>query len=100
MRVQVLSEGDVRHLPTEIASGVVAASGLLEHPALAGPFQPGFYYAIFEAAEYFQTTGVSLPDPPFLDSFIYRFGIADPDQHYHLPMKLTPWGYSCFRGGA
>ncbi|TAK88502.1 MAG: hypothetical protein EPO20_02705 [Betaproteobacteria bacterium] len=30
----------------------------------------------------------------------YRFGIADPDQHYHLPFKCAPWGYSCFRGGA
>jgi 5-hydroxyisourate hydrolase len=41
-----------------------------------------------------------LPEVPFLDEVSYRFGIADPRQHYHLPMKLTPWGYSCFRGGA
>jgi tripartite-type tricarboxylate transporter receptor subunit TctC len=37
---------------------------------------------------------------PFLDVVSYRFGIADPKQHYHLPFKCTPWGYSCFRGGA
>jgi 5-hydroxyisourate hydrolase len=37
---------------------------------------------------------------PFLDVVTYRFGIDDPDAHYHLPMKVTPWGYSCFRGGA
>jgi hypothetical protein len=37
---------------------------------------------------------------PFLDVVSYRFGLADPEAHYHLPMKCTPWGYSCFRGGA
>jgi 5-hydroxyisourate hydrolase len=37
---------------------------------------------------------------PFLDVVTYRFGIADPQAHYHLPFKCTPWGYSCFRGGA
>ena len=37
---------------------------------------------------------------PFLDVVSYRFGIADPRQHYHLPLKCTPYGYSCFRGGA
>ena len=40
------------------------------------------------------------PLVPFLDVVSYRFGIADLDAHYHLPMKCTPWGYSCFRGGA
>ena len=43
---------------------------------------------------------VLLPEVPFLDVVTYRFGIADPAQHYHLPFKCTPWGYSCFRGGA
>ena len=42
----------------------------------------------------------ALPAVPFLDVVTYRFGIADPQQHYHLPFKCTPWGYSCFRGGA
>ena len=37
---------------------------------------------------------------PFLGRVVYRFGIADSAQHYHLPFKVTPWGYSCFRGGA
>jgi 5-hydroxyisourate hydrolase len=43
---------------------------------------------------------VPLPPTPFLDVVTYRFGISDPEQHYHLPFKCTPWGYSCFRGGA
>jgi 5-hydroxyisourate hydrolase len=37
---------------------------------------------------------------PFLGAVRFDFGIADPAQHYHLPFKCTPWGYSCFRGGA
>ena len=44
--------------------------------------------------------GFALPAVPFLDVATFRFGIADADQHYHMPFKLTPWGYSCFRGGA
>ena len=43
---------------------------------------------------------MTLPAVPFLDVVTYAFGIADPAQHYHLPFKLTPWGYSLFRGGA
>ena len=42
----------------------------------------------------------ALPKVPFLDVVRYSFGISDPEQHYHLPFKCTPWGYSCFRGGA
>lgn len=43
---------------------------------------------------------MDLPEPAFLDLLVYRFGIADTGQHYHLPFKLTAWGVSCFRGGA
>lgn len=60
----------------------------------------GHYEAVFHVAAYFHAAGVPLPGEPFLDVITYRFGIDRPDQHYHLPMKLTPWGYSCFRGGA
>jgi 5-hydroxyisourate hydrolase len=43
---------------------------------------------------------VRLPPHPFLHVVSYDFGIDQPEQHYHLPFKCTPWGYSCFRGGA
>ena len=83
-----------------IASGAIGATGLLESPALAQLMQSGEYEAVFHVAAYFRAAGVLLPGTPFLDIVTYRFGIDYPDQHYHLPMKLTPWGYSCFRGGA
>lgn len=83
-----------------IAAGRIDAGGLLVAPALGLPMTPGHYEAVFHVAAYFRAAGITLPGVPFLDSVTYCFGIDRADQHYHLPMKLTPWGYSCFRGGA
>jgi 5-hydroxyisourate hydrolase len=55
---------------------------------------------VFHVGEWYRKEKVALPAVPFLDVVTYRFGISDPAQHYHLPFKCTPWGYSCFRGGA
>jgi 5-hydroxyisourate hydrolase len=83
-----------------IVSGHIAASGLLEHPALKERFSSDNYQAVFHVAEYYRKAGVALASWPFLHVVRYDFGIDQPDQHYHLPFKCTPWGYSCFRGGA
>ena len=83
-----------------IADGAIGANGVLAHSALGARFVPGDYEARFHVAEFYRTAGVALPAPPFLDVAFFRFGIADPEAHYHLPVKLTPWGLSCFRGGA
>ena len=85
--------------PGLVASGQISATGALVHAALAQRFAPGYYEARFHVAEFYRASGVSATTP-FLDIINYRFGVADPDAHYHLPMKCTPWGYSCFRGGA
>lgn len=84
----------------KVCAGTVGAKGLLEDAALAATFVPGAYEAVFHVAEWYQAQNVALAATPFLDLVTYRFGIADPAQHYHLPFKCTPWGYSCFRGGA
>ena len=94
MRVELLYEGK------RIADGVVSAKGLLEENALAARFSPGAYEAVFHVAPWYREQQVALPAVPFLDVVRYRFGISDPQQHIHLPFKCTPWGYSCFRGGA
>lgn len=94
MRIEVLQDKAV------IASGTASSKGLLEHKALEASFAAGHYEAVFHVAEYYRKEGVSLPRQPFLDVVHYEFGIDDPAQHYHLPFKCTPWGYSCFRGGA
>jgi 5-hydroxyisourate hydrolase len=84
----------------EIGAGAINAAGLLADPRLAATFAPGRFEALFHVADYYRKAGLPLPAVPFLDVVVYRFGIADGGQHYHLPFKCTPWGYSCFRGGA
>ena len=83
-----------------LASGEIGADGLLEHVALKERFAPDNYQAVFHVAEYYRKAGVPIPPRPFLQVVRYDFGIDQPEQHYHLPFKCTPWGYSCFRGGA
>ena len=91
MKVEVLQGEKV------LLSGEVSSKGLLE---LNEKLPAAAYEARFHVAEWYRTQGVSLPAVPFLDVVSYPFGISDPAQHYHLPFKCTPWGYSCFRGGA
>jgi len=98
MRVELFAVS--RGAPRLIAAGNLSGAGVLADPALNARFEPGFYEARFHVAEYYRAAGVALPAVPFLDVIAYRLGIADPEAHYHLPMKCTPWGYSCFRGGA
>lgn len=86
--------------PRLLASGRISANGGLLHSALEEPFEPGFYEARFHIADFYRAAIGEPAATPFLDVATYRFGIADSDAHYHLPMKCTPWGYSCFRGGA
>jgi 5-hydroxyisourate hydrolase len=97
MRVEVYRLDTPRTL---VAGGIVSAKGLVEEPAFAKRFATGQYEADFHVGAYYRAVGVALPAVPFLDVVTYRFGIADPEQHYHLAMKVTPWGFSCFRGGA
>ncbi|MFN0303490.1 MAG: hydroxyisourate hydrolase [Burkholderiales bacterium] len=97
LRVEVFATAPDRRL---IASGAIAENGVLNDAALAATFEHGHYEAVFHIADFYRSAKVPLPATPFLDVVTYRFGIADSRQHYHLPFKMTPWGYSCFRGGA
>jgi 5-hydroxyisourate hydrolase len=84
-----------------LASGATNAKGHVEHPSLSTTFEAGYYEAVFHVGAYYRRhDSVPLPSVPFLDVVHFRFGVSDPQQHYHLPFKCTPWGYSCFRGGA
>lgn len=58
----------------------------------------GTYRLVFDVAPYFRSRGVELPDPPFLDRVTLDFGIARVDQHYHVPLLVSPWSYSTYRG--
>lgn len=85
-----------------LAEGTVGASGAFDHPTVRGEgiVATGLYEALFHVADWYRAQGVTLPSPAFLETVPYRFGIADLAQHYHLPLKMTPWGFSLFRGGA
>ncbi len=91
-------EGEGREL---ICAGHIGASGLLEELAeLWDRCRPGVYEVRLQVADFYRKRGMQLPELPFLDEVVYRFGTAYAKQHYHLPFKLTAWGLSCFRGGA
>lgn len=81
----------------EIARGTTNADGRcpdLAQSALA----PGRYTLRFAVADYFRAQGVALPDPPFLDVVTVDFGIAADGGHYHVPLLVSPYAYSTYRG--
>ena len=59
----------------------------------------GIYELSFNAGEYLSREGLTLPDPVFLDIIPIRFGVAEPDSDYHIPLLLSAYGYSTYRGG-
>ena len=75
------------------------ADGRCDSPILEGAaFEAGTYRLVFHAGAYFAGLGVESGEPRFLDEIVIQFGIADPDQHYHVPLLLSPYGYSTYRG--
>ncbi len=58
----------------------------------------GTYRLVFDVAGYFKARGVVLPEPNFLNQVSLDFGIAHPGQHYHVPLLVSPWSYSTYRG--
>ena len=81
----------------EIARGATNGDGRcpdLLHTALA----PGRYSIRFAVADYFRGLGVDLPDPPFLDEVTVDFGVAADGGHYHVPLLVSPFAYSTYRG--
>jgi 5-hydroxyisourate hydrolase len=81
-----------------LASVRTNADGRLDNPILEGKaLKPGTYELRFHAGEYWRGTG-RLPMPLFLDVVPIRFGIADGEEHYHVPLLLSPFGYSTYRG--
>ncbi len=75
------------------------ADGRTDEPMMAGEAMlAGEFKLVFYVADYFRGSGVRLPDPPFLDRVPLRFGIADREAHYHVPLLCTPWSYGTYRG--
>jgi 5-hydroxyisourate hydrolase len=78
---------------------ITNTDGRCDRPLLEGAaLVAGTYELTFAAGGYFDRMGLQLPDPKFLDEVTIRFGIASPEQHYHVPLLLSPHAYSTYRG--
>jgi 5-hydroxyisourate hydrolase len=91
-----IGAGEERQLLKEARTN---ADGRLDEPLLSGAaFLAGTYELVFAVADYFVARGATLADPPFLNQVPIRFSIADPNAHYHVPLLVSPWAYSTYRG--
>jgi 5-hydroxyisourate hydrolase len=82
-----------------IAAAHSNVDGRCDRPMLEGAaFTAGEYELLFYVGDYFRGLGVALSDPPFLDRVCIRFGVDAPAQHYHVPLLVSPWSYSTYRG--
>jgi 5-hydroxyisourate hydrolase len=89
-------EGEARRLLARLTTN---ADGRTPEPLLAGSgLARGTYELVFHVGGYFRARGVALSEPAFLDQVPVRFGIADPARHYHVPLLVSPYGYSTYRG--
>jgi 5-hydroxyisourate hydrolase len=85
--------------PVLIKQLTLNADGRTAGPLLAAnEMAVGRYRLVFEVAAYFRASGVNLPEPPFLDQVPVEFGIADAAGHYHVPLLVSPYSYSTYRG--
>ena len=96
MRIELHSCESVRRLVTRVTAN---ADGRCDEPLLQdAALRAGRYLLTFHVADYFRAQGVRLDDPPFLDEVVIQFGIADATQNYHVPLLVSPWSYSTYRG--
>lgn len=95
IELAMIAEGGERLLATATTN----AGGRCDSPLLEGPkFAAGIYELRFAVGAYFRERIQGLPSPAFLDVVPVRFGVADPGSHYHVPLLISPFGYSTYRG--
>lgn len=94
LRLMRVEEGGER----QIAAAVTNADGRTDQPLLSGTgYAAGTYVLYFDVQGYFARRNPPAPSP-FLDVVPIRFTMAEPDGHYHVPLVVTPWSYSTYRG--
>jgi len=82
-----------------VKSAITNNDGRTDQPLIsADRLEIGVYELTFHVGDYFRGTGLTLTAPPFLDEVVVRFGVADPVGNYHVPLLLSPYGYSTYRG--
>lgn len=92
-------DGGADDKPVLIKTTETNNDGRCDAPLLDGEaLQKGRYQLLFRVAAYFRRAGDDLPEIPFLDDVVINFGIDNPTQHYHVPLLLSAYGYSTYRG--
>ena len=83
---------------TKINSVILNNNGRSDKPLIEGNnFKEGQYELVFFVGDYFKKIA-DLPKTPFLNEVVIRFGISNPKEHYHVPLLVSPWSYSTYRG--
>jgi 5-hydroxyisourate hydrolase len=96
VELHVFAAGGERMLIADVATN---PDGRTDRPLISAEHaRVGRFELVFHAGNYFRRHGVKMADPPFLDLVPIRFAIADPGAHYHVPLILSPWSYSTYRG--
>jgi 5-hydroxyisourate hydrolase len=99
MRVDLASVGP-DGARKRLTTATTNSDGRTDAPLLAGAaMKRGRYELSFHIAAYFRASGVVLAEPPFLDIVRVRFAIGDPATGYHIPLLVSPWSYTTYRGG-
>ena len=95
IKVDVYLVSDKRE---KLNSVILNSVGRSDKPLVEGTnFKEGKYELIFFAGDYFKKI-TDLPSTPFLNEIVIKFGVSDPKEHYHVPLLVTPWSYSTYRG--
>jgi 5-hydroxyisourate hydrolase len=82
-----------------LSSATTNAQGRTDTPLISRDrLERGVYELTFHVGDYFRRNGVMLSDPPFLDRVVIRVGVADPAGQYHIPLLVSPYGYTTYRG--
>ena len=98
MRVELFEfgAGGARTLLLDVATN---ADGRTDKPLIAAAeAHVGQFELVFHTGDYFRRQGAQLANPPFLDVVPIRFAVGDPAAHYHVPLLVSPWSYSTYRG--
>ncbi|MFJ4442720.1 hydroxyisourate hydrolase [Pseudomonas sp. NPDC089422] len=82
-----------------VNTALTNSDGRVDAPLLQGDnYRTGVYQLQFSAGAYYRARGVQLPDTAFLDVVVLRFGIDEKQEHYHVPLLISPYSYSTYRG--
>lgn len=82
-----------------VNTALTNSDGRVDAPLLQGDdYRTGVYQLQFSAGDYYRAKGVKLPDAAFLDVVVLRFGIDEQQEHYHVPLLISPYSYSTYRG--